>query len=227
MSLPKADDSALLRLAAAAGLATGALGYVATHSHAAYTADHRTRREMRRRSTPRRDRIARSISLIGEPSVQVPLSVLAGVLVSRQRGSRISDPANAAPTAAVLAAIGAHHAIKAMFPRKRPLSARLSGKTEPSYPSGHAATMTALCATTAMLATRSPRSTPALRRTVVTTAVAAPALVGLARVYSGRHWASDVVGGWTLGLAIAATARWLTDCTRRPGPRRQATSHIC
>lgn len=203
------NDAALLRLAAAAAVATATVGYIATHSRRAYMLDHDIRRAMRRRSTRRRDRAAEIISLVGEPSAQLPLSVLAGALVARQRRGRIADPVNLAPAAAVIAAIGAHHAIKALFPRKRPLSARLGGKTEPSYPSGHAATMTALSATTAMLTTKRARSSPALRRAILGTAVTAPAIVGLARVYSGRHWATDVVGGWTLGISLAASTRWI------------------
>ena len=202
---------------AAAGLVvTGAIGYMATHSRRVYEADHRVRRMMRRRSTRARNRAAKAVSMLGEPSVQVPLSLGLGALIARHRRSRIQDPTNLAPTVAVLAAIGAHHTIKAVFPRKRPLSARLSGKTEPSYPSGHTATMTALAAAAIMAAANrrpgantSGTSSLAFRRTALAGAVAAPVVVGLARVYSGRHWISDVVGGSVLGLAIAASTRWL------------------
>ena len=44
----------------------------------------------------------------------------------------------------------------------------------------------------------------ATARTVLMSTVAA--LGGSARVYVERHWATDAVGGWGLGLAAAALA---------------------
>jgi undecaprenyl-diphosphatase len=213
MSQRSPSDAALLGLAAAGFAATAVVGYAATHSRRAYVTDHRVRRAMRRRSTRAGNRAATAVSMLGEPAVQLPLSVGVSAWIARQRHRRLLDAHNYAPTVAVLAAIGAHHAIKAAFPRKRPLSARLSGKTEPSYPSGHTATTLALAMTSAMMvAKRSPRAntaTPRGRRSVVAGAITIPTLVAFARVYSGRHWISDVIGGSALGVALAASTRWL------------------
>lgn len=35
------------------------------------------------------------------------------------------------------------------------------------------------------------------------------ALAGLARVYTGAHYVSDVVGGWVIGAALSLAAAWL------------------
>lgn len=206
-------EAKLIQVSVAAAAATAAIGIAATHSRDAYDLDHRVRRQMRRHSTRRMNRVAEFISAIGEPSAQVPLSVIAGAMLGCRREHPFTDPATYAPTAAVLTAIAAHHGIKAAFPRKRPLTARLSGKTEPSYPSGHATVTTALAATIAMLVSDDDAS-PAMRRVLMAGSAIPPAIVGLARAYSGKHWASDVLGGWALGLSIAAATSGVVKASR-------------
>jgi membrane-associated phospholipid phosphatase len=73
-----------------------------------------------------------------------------------------------------------------------------------SYPSGHTANATASLLLIARLSTRdNPRAR----------LIAAAALsfgVGIANIVLGYHWASDVLGGWLLGLiALALPARFL------------------
>lgn len=76
-----------------------------------------------------------------------------------------------------------------------------------SFPSGH--TAAAICfygAAAAIIAWRT--RTRWLRWTVIALAVAIPLLVGLARLYRGMHFPTDVTGGIVLGLA------WLAVVTR-------------
>jgi len=42
-------------------------------------------------------------------------------------------------------------------------------------------------------------------------AVGASLLVGMTRPYLGVHWPSDVIGGWSLGAAVAILAWWIAE----------------
>ncbi|WP_336033556.1 phosphatase PAP2 family protein [Geodermatophilus sp. FMUSA9-8] len=68
-----------------------------------------------------------------------------------------------------------------------------------SYPSGHSSGIATLVTVALVLAW--PRLTARGRRAAVAAGVALAVLVGLTRTWLGVHFASDVVGGLSLGLA--------------------------
>ena len=70
-----------------------------------------------------------------------------------------------------------------------------------AFPSGHSAN-----SMTAFLAVALLACPPAYRRVAIAAALVLTFLVGLSRIYLGVHWASDVIGGWTLGLLAVTTA---------------------
>jgi membrane-associated phospholipid phosphatase len=122
---------------------------------------------------------------------------LAAALVGRRRGTLPALPV----LAAVPLGLAAHAALKYTIRRPRPLTARLTGKRTPSFPSGHAARGAAAAGMIGYAA---------VREGLAPAAVAVPlglgvALVGGAsRLYVDRHWVSDAVGGWGIGTAAAA-----------------------
>ena len=73
-------------------------------------------------------------------------------------------------------------------------------ETSPSFPSGHALNSTVIAGLVAYLVLH--RLTSQLGRIVTVVCAAAWAVgMGLSRVFLGHHWLTDVMFGWTLGLA--------------------------
>lgn len=110
------------------------------------------------------------------------------------------------------------NSVKLVYGRDRPSWQNpLDVLTSKAYPSGHAATTAALAGAvivvTVMLVRRAN-----LRRLICTAAVLVVLLVGLDRVLLGRHYPTDVIGGWLLGAF--ATLFWLAMYS--PLPRSHA-----
>ena len=81
------------------------------------------------------------------------------------------------------------------------------------FPSGHATAAAAFGGALLYLASSLP---PPSRRLVRALALAGVILVGLARVILRAHWPSDVLGGITLGLALASVAALVDSLDGRP-----------
>lgn len=113
--------------------------------------------------------------------------------------------------AASLGAIVAHHAIKLVYARPRPAGALARGKTEAAFPSGHTTDATAVVFTAAALLARAGLVPLALGLAV---AGALAAVTGVSRVALGWHWATDVLGGWLAGGAVAAGCLLLASALR-------------
>jgi membrane-associated phospholipid phosphatase len=141
--------------------------------------------------------------------------VLAAAAVARQHGIRPALPL----LLAVPLGDGVHLAVKGLHSRSRPITARLTGKRTPSFPSGHSARAAALSGTAGYAAVRAGLVSPGAA-ILLGLAVSVPA--GLSRVYIDRHWLTDLVGGWGVGLAVSAgCARW-HDTALAAAPRRPA-----
>lgn len=105
-----------------------------------------------------------------------------------------------------------HRAAKAAIERRRPGIRGRRGHIE-SFPSGHTTGATALALTAAYVLHREGLLS---RRAALTMAAAVPTVMGVYRVLDDEHWATDVVGGWVLGAAIATGLA----ATLRASPRR-------
>jgi membrane-associated phospholipid phosphatase len=86
------------------------------------------------------------------------------------------------------------------------------------FPSGHATAAAAFVGAVLYLSGSLP---PASRRLVRVLALVGVILVGLARVILRAHWPSDVLGGITLGLALASVAAILASLDGKPAPNRE------
>lgn len=103
--------------------------------------------------------------------------------------------------------------LKASYGRVRPTEVvALDPPGGLSFPSGHSMISTTLYLTLAVLVAR---ALPHRRLRIFAVAVGAglAVMIGVSRVYLGVHYPTDVLAGWTVGLAWALTcgllARWL------------------
>jgi undecaprenyl-diphosphatase len=84
----------------------------------------------------------------------------------------------------------------------------------PVFPSGHAFRVTAVALVAAYVVVRE-RLGAAGR--IWPLAAALPATVGVSRLVREKHLASDVLGGWLAGAALATVAAGAYEVARAPG----------
>jgi undecaprenyl-diphosphatase len=105
-------------------------------------------------------------------------------------------------------AVGLTQSLKSLVDRHRPYVHHLTSASGPSWPSGHAASTTALYGALLLIAIRTGRLGG---KAVAASAVALLlllALIGLSRVVLGVHYPTDVLAGWLLvGSWLAVLSR--------------------
>ena len=147
--------------------------------------------------TPFADAVMASITSLADTIV---LAGLAAVVIVWLIGRRAY--ATAASVAFMMATSTLFiFAAKAVLQRARPIEL-YSGVDSFGFPSGHTTLATVLFGIIAILVSRSlPRS---VQIAIVTVAGVGAGVIGLSRLYLAAHWASDVVGGFCFGIAMAA-----------------------
>jgi len=144
---------------------------------------------------------------------------LAGLLVGLRR------PGAAVAIASTWIAEGVSSIAKELLQRPRPAGALAESALSEtwSYPSGHVVRATAVVAVLVWLALGS-RGRDWLRRTLIALAVGLVAglVMGVARVATGAHWPTDVVGGVLLGTVYVLAFGVAAEGVRRAraGARR-------
>ncbi len=141
----------------------------------------------------------RDLTSLGSPSV-LALFVLAvaGFLVVRSQYHALG-----LLLVATLGGVLLNAFLKHVFARPRPpLAFHLTEVQSMSFPSGHAMESAIIYLTMAALLARlvQPRL---LRLYFIAVAFGLTLIVGVSRVYLGVHYATDVLAGWTAGLAWA------------------------
>lgn len=155
--------------------------------------------------------IAAALSWVGSPTVMVIVAIAAGVWFYRGRGRSKAGVIVAAPAAGGLLAGG----IKLLYGRARPAGAALINERTFAFPSGHAATSAAVMVTLCYaLARERIISWPV----AIAIGGIVPLIVGITRLYLDVHWTTDVVGGWTVGLFVAAMSAALYERLRASEP---------
>jgi membrane-associated phospholipid phosphatase len=146
--------------------------------------------------------LATGVSLFGSVPAIIALSVLLGLGLRRKRRLR------AAGFVVSVELLGAalNQLLKLLLARARPVVPDpVATARGASFPSGHAMN-SAICYTliiSALLFSGIVR--PRRARTALVSALAFyPLLIGLSRVVLGLHFASDVLGGWLLGVGWVA-----------------------
>ncbi len=152
-------------------------------------------------------RVFTTITQLGSTVAMIVLVALIGVWLWRNKHRHIAAIVVTAPAIAV----GLFNGLKAFFQRNRPDGASKLHVLTYSFPSGHSTVATAVLVTCAYVLTRE-RMIP--KRVAIPAAIAWPLLVGASRVYLDVHWATDVLGGWALGLLVAGVSAALYERAR-------------
>jgi len=149
-----------------------------------------------------------AITYLGSVGVMIGIAIVAALWLWRRRGRQVGAAALIAPAAAITL----FQLVKQLFARARPpvVGHLLLGTY--AFPSGHATASTAVCCTLAYVFWREGFIS---RRLAIWVATLPPFLVGVSRVYLDVHWATDVLGGWSLGLLVAVLGAALYDRNRR------------
>lgn len=198
---------------AAALVAIAALGLFAmvgedVFEHESGTFDGTIRVWMLAHRTPQLFRIFTWVTNAGGTLPVLALTTLVCLWLWRVHGRHAASGAVAAPVTAVALFFG----IKLFFARERPVGALHFGIRSYAFPSGHATVSMAAAVAVAYVLWREKllRATPSL-----TLAVLVPLLVGVSRTYLDVHWATDVLGGWSVGLFVAGFGAVIYERLRR------------
>jgi undecaprenyl-diphosphatase len=161
------------------------------------------------------------VSMLGNVGFLAEMVLLGGLLLRLQTRSWFP--------LLVLAAAGLGAATlgvttKVLLSRARPPAAWMAAHASGwAFPSDHATCATAVYGALGYLAAAT-RDTWLARMLIWSAAIVSSLMIGIARVYLGVHWPTDVIGGWTLAitwllilLGVVAPhmwKRWQRPCRR-------------
>ncbi len=164
-----------------------------------------------RRSAQVARRLEQAVTTIGDYSVIVPFSVLVGGLVAYDRREWTPLPLLLGGLASE---VYLQKTLKILVHGTKPPQEHSLGPPG-DFPSGGAARSVITFGLLAhLLAERWDR--PVERCTIWSIALALVAAQGGSRLYLGRHWPEDILGGWLLGWLIVLTLLKATELAR-PG----------
>jgi membrane-associated phospholipid phosphatase len=146
---------------------------------------------------------ARATTFVAGAPVVIIAALAVGVYLWRRGAPLVwaAVPAGSVVLAALVATMGKHH-----FDRSRPpIALRLVHESGPSFPSGHTTVGTALAMAIGLVFATTVCNRTAIRVAWVAGAVLVSFAIGVGRLELGVHWPTDIVAGWAVGLAAAAS----------------------
>jgi len=146
--------------------------------------------------------VAGAITTLGGAAVTASLGLVVGLILAARQRWRSS----ALMILSVLSAGVADGVMKDFFLSPRPPNALYQfAAGDYGFPSGHAALAAAFFISLAYVLTPHIRSW-VRRELFIVGCVLLTLIIGLTRVVLNVHWASDVIGGWTLGVFCATAS---------------------
>jgi undecaprenyl-diphosphatase len=149
--------------------------------------------------------IMKAMTYLGEPNMILALTIGTAIVYVVAKKPRTA--AIVLLTALLAYLLG--DTVKRLVDRPRPdVAWRLVPlPKDKSFPSGHSLNSMADFGAVALITSRRLKQR-ALRRLMISLGFGLPLLIGLSRPYLGVHYPSDVIGGWTAGLACALLGYW-------------------
>ena len=148
------------------------------------------------------------VTRIGATGPVVAAAFVIGAWLWWSRGRHVAAGLIAAPAAAVAVFEG----LKYGYRRQRPVGAAALHISTYAFPSGHATASAAVAPIVAYVLWREHLLSGRLAAAL---GAAVPLLIGLSRVYLDVHWATDVLGGWCIGLFVAGLSAVAYERLRR------------
>jgi undecaprenyl-diphosphatase len=161
-------------------------------------------------------KIAMSLSTVGSVTPLVGIAMAGAVYLVYRRRHLVAVPVLVAPALGVVAYV----TLKNTFARARPSALASVMEGTYSFPSAHATSSSAICCTLAYVFWREHLVNGAA---ALLFGVVIPLLVGLSRIYLDVHWTTDVLGGWSAGVLVAALSASLYNSVRHVRARRHST----
>lgn len=147
------------------------------------------------------------VTRIAAPSVIIPTTAAIGAWLWREKGLPIAGAVIMSPAISLAIFLAA----KRLYKRKRPAGGARLHELTYAFPSGHSAASAAVFGTAAYVLWREDMIPP---QAAFVLGGLVPFLVGSSRVYLDVHWATDVLGGWSVGALVAALSGVVYDNVR-------------
>lgn len=147
---------------------------------------------------------ARAVSTVGAPAVLLAATACIVLSYLYKRELRLAAVWFLMGLLSSVTVVGA----KSLFSRIRP-EAGLLPLSDPSFPSGHALMSAAFFALLCYFWVR--RNARHSEGSVIpyVVCIAASLIIGLSRILLGVHWATDVIAGWGIGIALTTLSVFL------------------